>query len=71
MKFHVALVKAKDLRPGDLFSNAGADYWNGRRDKTAVAEKVYMRTECPCPVDQENDKVYRVMMVDSDETVTV
>lgn len=59
MKIIVTKVHAQDLEPGDLFSNAGEEYWNDR-DPMAVGEKVYIRTECPCPPHDFDRIVYRI-----------
>jgi hypothetical protein len=55
-------VRAEELQPGDLFSTAGSDYWNNAqgRDPKAIGERLYVRTEAPCPDDQRNEKVYRI-----------
>lgn len=63
MKLRVESVRCRDLRPGDLFSTAGPEYWYGGRDWHAVGERVYIRTEAPCPTDQENEQIYRVEVV--------
>lgn len=55
-------LKAKELKAGDLFSAEGPDYWGAER-KTSdgrVGEKVYIRTETPCPTDQEEDDVFLI-----------
>lgn len=59
MKIHAVKRLAKDLKAGSLFSTASQDYWNNT-DPLAIAEKVYIRTEAPCPKDQENDEVYEI-----------
>jgi hypothetical protein len=53
------LVEGQDLEPGDLFSTAGPEYW-GRRPPDAIGEKVYIRTDAPCPPDQAHQRVYRL-----------
>lgn len=53
-------VRAAELQPGDLFSTAGPEYWTARRPPGAVGEKVYIRTEAPCPRGEENEVVFRL-----------
>jgi hypothetical protein len=40
-------VIAKELKPGDLFSTADANYWDGALDFGSIGEKVYIRTNTP------------------------
>jgi len=61
MTITVEPIRASDLQPGDLFSTAGPLYWE-LRDLAAIGEKVYIRTEAPCPAGQENDLVYRIVI---------
>jgi len=55
-------VKAGDLKPGDLFSTGGQNYWDGVMQDTedVVGERVYIRTTVPCPEDQVDEDIYRV-----------
>ena len=58
-------VKGKDLKAGDLFSTVGQVYWDAsakavRTDPSRIGEKVYIRTNSPCPKDQENVKIHRI-----------
>lgn len=50
----------KDLQPGDLFSTGGPDYWDTAMDTDSLGERVYIRTNAPCPSDQANEPVYRI-----------
>jgi hypothetical protein len=59
MRIKAELIKCKDLKPGDLFSIRGQDYW-GVPSQTAVGEKVYMRTEVPCPIGQAEEDIYLI-----------
>ena len=62
MKITAIKCRAKDLKPGDLFSTAGPEYWNrdGGRFGLGVGEKVYVRTCGRTPLDQADDEVYRI-----------
>ena len=54
---------AKDLRPGDLFSTGGPDYWAEVASRPGViGERVYVRTDQPCPAGEENEVVYRLVV---------
>ncbi len=46
MKIKATPIKGQDLKPGDLFSTAGQDYWDNP-DPGSVGEKVYIRTNNP------------------------
>ena len=54
-------MKARDLRPGDLFSSRGPAYWSGALSSMSVGEKVYVRTESPPANEPDGDElVYRL-----------
>lgn len=59
MKIHAKEIRAGELKAGDLFSTAPQQYWDSR-DPEAIGEKVYLRTETPCPQEQEDVVVYLV-----------
>jgi hypothetical protein len=64
MKIIATRIKAKDLKPGDLFSTADQSYFDFSTTKEEViGEKVYIRTETPCPKDQEDLDIYKVSIV--------
>lgn len=44
MKVVATPIKAKDLKPGDLFSIAGPNYWRNIDKLKIIGEKVYIRT---------------------------
>lgn len=60
MKIIATECKAKDLKPGDLFSTASQEYWDIVHTDNAVGEKVYIRTNSPTSKEQENDLIYRI-----------
>ncbi len=64
MDIKVIKTKAKNLQPGDLFSSMGKVYWNMNniRMHKSLGEKIYIRTEEPCPKDQENVTVYKIII---------
>lgn len=58
-------IRAKDLKPGDLFSTYGKDYWDkasiGKEGQ--VGEKVFIRTDANCPIDQYDVEVFKIEIV--------
>ena len=70
MKIKTELVKGKDLKPGDLFSTRGDDYWQHLNSKIllSLGEKVYIRTEAPLPsIAEGEEQVYRITIEKGDE----
>jgi hypothetical protein len=61
LKIPAEPLLAKELKPGDLFSTAGQFYWD-HRQPDAVGEKVYLRTDAPCPKDQEEEEIHRIVV---------
>lgn len=62
MKIKAFNVKASDLKPGDLFSTQGNEYW-GHPERQAgypVGEKVYIRTTIPCPESEKEESIYLI-----------
>lgn len=59
MKINAIKVTGKELKPGDLFSTESQFYW-GHRNPYGIGEKVYIRTEVPCPPDQREVEIYRI-----------
>lgn len=64
LKFKCELVKGSELKPGDLFSNVGDEYWNDLRGIESIGERVYIRTEAPASwADDEDARVYRITVL--------
>jgi hypothetical protein len=40
-------IRGRDLRPGDLFSTAGPEYWDAFVNFSSIGERVYIRTCAP------------------------
>ncbi len=54
-------VKARDLKPGDLFSTANQRYFDrALRQGHSHGERVYVRTNTQCTERQLDDDVYRI-----------
>ena len=62
MKIEATKIKAKELVAGDLFSTADQEYWNGQEDNKSLGEKVYIRTEQPCPKDQTEGDIFKIVI---------
>ena len=65
MLFHMTRVKASEMKTGDLFSMAGPEYWNGGRPADAVGERLFVRTEKICPLDQGDELIYRIDRIEA------
>lgn len=53
-------IRGKDLKAGELFSTANQAYWNKAVNKLSIGERVYIRTNCPCPKNEENEEINRI-----------
>lgn len=61
MKITAVQVIGRDLKPGELFSIAGPDYWRTALDKGSVGEQVYIRTNVPTDQFHDADEpIYRI-----------
>ena len=62
MKIKATKIKGKDLKAGDLFSTADQLYWDNIESKMSIGEKVYIRTNTPCPKDQANEEIFKIVI---------
>lgn len=60
LKIIATQVKSQELVPGDLFSTAGPEYWDNILEVDSIGERVYIRTEVPCPDDQKDETIFRI-----------
>ena len=61
MKVVAVKCRGRELKPGDLFSTAGPEYWGCVAERRSIGEKVYIRTETPSSNAQDADSfVYRI-----------
>lgn len=61
MNIIVTKCKGKDLLPGNLFSSVGPEYWGPvMKHGSSIGERVYIRTNTPCPKDQENEEIFKI-----------
>ena len=61
MKITTEKIKGSDLKPGELFSSAGDEYWQ-HRDNRSIGEKVYIRTDTPLLPSAQEEVVYRIVI---------
>ncbi len=61
MRITATAVKAKDLKPGDLFNRfCPQSYWDNLK-QASLGEKVYIRTNTPVPDEEQGEvEVYRI-----------
>ncbi len=53
--------KGRDLKPGDLFSIEGPEYWNFFDLTGSVGEQVYIRTNTPADrFPDADEEIYRI-----------
>lgn len=64
MRILTKKVKAKQLKPGDLFSQInGKQYRELMADYKGVGLAIMVRTEIPCEKIEENEIVYKVIEI--------
>ena len=57
--------KGKDLRPGELFSTVGPEYWEAAMDRLSVGERVYIRTNAQHDQNDGETPIYRITIMES------
>jgi hypothetical protein len=61
LKYKVTTCKGKDLKPGELFTTAGQEYWDRVSTTSSIGEKVFVRTDAPVPNEFEaNADVFKL-----------
>lgn len=56
-------IKGRDLKPGDLFSTAGPEYWDHVGERDSVGERAYIRTETPAHSEDLDMMVYLIEVI--------
>jgi len=60
-KVKAELIVARDLKPGELFSTVGEEYWGDALDHGSVGECVYIRSNVPSSYfPDDHEAVYRI-----------
>ena len=61
MRVKAEKVTGRDLKPGDLFSTAGQDYWDIAMNQGSVGERLYVRTKIDADrFDDADEPIYRI-----------
>lgn len=64
VRIQATRIQGRDLKPGDLFSTVGTDYWNQFETRDSVGERVYIRTNAPANMFPDaNEFVYRIKVI--------
>lgn len=73
MRIKAYKVKCSELKPGDLFSTQGEKYWEHplRDGDNPVGQKVYIRTEVPCPETEANEDIYKIKIFTNKDKINV
>lgn len=57
-------IVGRDLKPGDLFSTVGPEYWDNFPNVFSVGERVYIRTNMPAHLYNDADEqVYKIEVI--------
>lgn len=59
MKIVAEETTCDQVKPGELFSTAGQSYWS-HYDPNSIGQKLYVRTEAPCPQSEQGNIIYRI-----------
>lgn len=63
MKIVAVKCSGRELKPGDLFSTVGPEYWDHVADRRSIGEKVWIRTDTPAgDAPDEDILVYRIII---------
>jgi hypothetical protein len=61
IRIRTELVYPKDLKPGELFSTVGDNYWQNFSEKDSYGERVYIRTPAPAEnFEGAQEPIYRI-----------
>lgn len=57
--FRATETTCDQIKPGEMFSTAGPEYWENTSPH-AIGEKVYLRSNGPCPPADANEPIFRI-----------
>lgn len=57
--FEATETTCDQVRPGEVFSTGGPEYWE-HLDPRAIGEKVYIRTNAPCPPHDVGQPIFTI-----------
>lgn len=67
MRVKTFKVKCSALKPGDLFSTMGQEYWDCIDDVNikggSLGERVYIRTSVTCPLEEKNESIFLIKIL--------
>ena len=55
-----------ELRPGDMFSTAGQEYWDRALEGPSIGEQVYIRTNSPTPPQEAKVPIFRIVITEEE-----
>ena len=58
-------VKCEDIKPGELFSARGADFWDGVPHLGSLGESVYIRMPTPVPPNDVGRSTFRITITEA------
>lgn len=61
-------MRGDELKPGDLFSTVGQEYWDTIKSNKSVGERVYIRTEAVSPLGENGKEIYKVTIITGNPT---
>lgn len=68
MKIKATKCKGLELKPGDLFSTVGPEYWDHFTERDSIGERVYIRTNTPASNANDcNTDVYLIEVVKTND----
>ena len=69
IKITATPITGRNLKPGDLFSSYGREYWDGIDGKLSIGERVYIRTNTSIDLAPDaDDLVYLIIITQTEET---
>lgn len=64
IKIQATSVLGRDLKPGDLFSTVGPEYWDLVDRLESIGERVYIRMNTPFSnAPDSNEEVFRIEII--------
>ena len=68
VKITATPTTGRNLKPGDLFSTCGTEYWASIDSRLTIGERVYIRTNTPVDATPDSDElIYLITMTQTEE----
>ena len=71
IKISATPITGRNLKPGDLFSVIGPEYWNDIDRKQLIGELVYIRTNTSADQAPDSDELIYLITIEQTEEVEV